>query len=82
MGKGAISGAIPSTITCRGTVPVIACHDEIVVERDAGQAEAVAAWPRHLERRSQTEKDESPLRTGSARALDGVFNRWVSGAPG
>jgi DNA polymerase I len=27
-------------------VPVIACHDEIVVECDAGQAEPVAAWLR------------------------------------
>jgi DNA polymerase-1 len=27
-------------------VPVIACHDEIVVECDAGQAEAVGAWLR------------------------------------
>jgi hypothetical protein len=25
-------------------VPVIACHDEIVVERDAEQADVVAAW--------------------------------------
>jgi DNA polymerase I-like protein with 3'-5' exonuclease and polymerase domains len=29
-----------------GAVPVIACHDEIVVECDADQAEAVAAWLR------------------------------------
>jgi DNA polymerase I-like protein with 3'-5' exonuclease and polymerase domains len=27
-------------------VPVIACHDEIVVECDADQAETVAAWLR------------------------------------
>jgi DNA polymerase I-like protein with 3'-5' exonuclease and polymerase domains len=26
---------------------VIACHDEIVVECDAGQENAVAAWLRH-----------------------------------
>jgi DNA polymerase I-like protein with 3'-5' exonuclease and polymerase domains len=31
---------------CPGGVPVIACHDEIVVECDADQAETVAAWLR------------------------------------
>lgn len=31
---------------CPGAAPVIACHDEIVVECDAGQAEAVVAWLR------------------------------------
>jgi DNA polymerase-1 len=31
---------------CPGAVLVIACHDEIVVECDAGEAEAVAAWLR------------------------------------
>jgi DNA polymerase-1 len=29
---------------CPGAVPVLAVHDEIVVECDAGQAEAAAAW--------------------------------------
>jgi DNA polymerase-1 len=29
---------------CPGAVPVIACHDEIVVECDAGQADAAVAW--------------------------------------
>jgi DNA polymerase-1 len=29
---------------CPGAVPVLAVHDEIVVECDAGQADAVAAW--------------------------------------
>jgi DNA polymerase-1 len=29
---------------CPGAFPVLAVHDEIVVECDAGQAEAVAAW--------------------------------------
>ena len=27
-----------------GAFPVVAVHDEIVVEADAGQADAVAAW--------------------------------------
>jgi DNA polymerase-1 len=31
---------------CPGAVPVLAVHDEIVVECDADQAEAVAEWLR------------------------------------
>jgi DNA polymerase-1 len=31
---------------CPGAVPVLAVHDEIVVEADAGQAETAAAWVR------------------------------------
>jgi DNA polymerase-1 len=31
---------------CPGAFPVLAIHDEVVVECDAGQAEAVAAWLR------------------------------------
>jgi DNA polymerase I len=31
---------------CPGAVPVIACHDERVVECDANQAETIAAWLR------------------------------------
>jgi DNA polymerase-1 len=29
---------------CLGALPVIACHDEIVVECEAAQAENTAAW--------------------------------------
>jgi DNA polymerase I-like protein with 3'-5' exonuclease and polymerase domains len=32
---------------CPGAFPVIACHDEIVIECDADQAEAVASWLKH-----------------------------------
>jgi DNA polymerase-1 len=32
---------------CPGAVPVLVVHDEIVVECDAGRAEAVAAWLKH-----------------------------------
>jgi DNA polymerase-1 len=31
---------------CPGAFPVLVVHDEIVVEADAGQAEAAAAWLR------------------------------------
>jgi DNA polymerase-1 len=31
---------------CPGAFPVLAVHDEIVVECDAGQADAAAAWLR------------------------------------
>ena len=34
---------------CPGAVPVIVCHDEIVVECDAEQATVAKAWLVHLQ---------------------------------
>jgi DNA polymerase I len=46
---------------CPGAVPVLVCHDEVVIECDANQAEDIRAW---LEMMMIEGMDVSPQRHG------------------
>jgi DNA polymerase I-like protein with 3'-5' exonuclease and polymerase domains len=60
---------------CPGARPVIVCHDEIVVECDAGQAEGVKAW---LERAMIEGMDAALNNVGEAQVPVEVESRVVS----